>query len=192
MSSNSSSGLNLLGTERVIAATRTDEEFLLVLSNGPSVVFDLSPDLMSISAKLKKAHEAGKKYLLHVDLAKGLGKDEVGIRFLKRIGVDGVISTKVNIIKMARECGLYTVQRFFIVDSHSVQTTVDAVRSSKPDMIEIMPGPVFKVIGRLKDKIDTPIISGGLIESSDEVFGAIEHGATAVSTANPELWNIKI
>lgn len=183
--------LNLFENCRVISATRSDEEFLRALDSAPEVVFDLDPDLMNISVKVKKAHEKGKKYLLHLDLTKGLGKDESSIRFLKRIDADGVISTKVNVIKLAREQGLFTVQRFFIVDSHSLATTIDSVKSSKPDMIEIMPGTLPKVVEKLKKSIDVPIIAGGLIETEAEVLDMLRSGATAVSTARRELWNVK-
>ena len=185
-------GNSFLGKDKIIAATRSDEEFSRALIESPSVIFDLSPDLMSITNKVAKAHEAGKKYLLHIDLARGLGKDESGIRFLKRVGVDGIISTKVNIIKMARESGMHTVQRFFIVDSRSVDTTVEAIKSAKPDMVEIMPGIVYKVIGSLGAMVDVPIIAGGLIDRAHEVYEALAHGAAAVSTGCPEIWNVKI
>ncbi len=183
--------LNLFENCRIISATRSDEEFLRALAHNTEIIFDLDPDLMNISVKVKKAHEAGKKYLTHVDLAKGLGKDESGVRFLRRIGVDGVISTKVGVIKLAREQGLLTVQRFFIVDSHSINTTVDSVRSSKPDMIEIMPGTLCKVVERIKKSVDVPIIAGGLIETEEEVREIFKHDVAAVSTARSELWNLK-
>ena len=182
---------DLFEKRRIMAATRSDEDFLRAVAGSPEVIFDLDPDLMNISAKVKKAHEAGKKYFLHIDLAKGLGKDESGIRFLRRIGVDGIISTKVGVIKQAREQGLLTVQRFFIVDSHSIDTTADAVKASKPDMIEIMPGTLSKVIRRLKKSIDVPIIAGGLIETETEVEEILANGAVAVSTAKHELWDLK-
>ena len=183
--------MNLLENCRVISATRSDEEFLRALDSEPRVIFDLDPDLMNISVKIKKAHECGKKYLLHLDLTKGLGKDESSIRFLKRIDADGVISTKVNVIKLAREQGLFTVQRFFIVDSHSLSTTIDAVKSSKPDMIEIMPGVLPKVVEKLKKSVEVPIIAGGLVETEAEVVAILNSGASAVSTARRELWNLK-
>ena len=135
-----------IGNKRIIAATRSDEDFLNALSSLAEVIFDLNPDLMNVSVKLKKAHENNKRLFVHIDLAKGIGKDESGVRFLKRIGVDGVISTKVSMIKMAREAGLCTVQRFFIVDSRSINTAIDSLKLSKSQMIEIMPGIVLKVI----------------------------------------------
>ena len=181
----------LFSSGRIISATRSDEEFLRAVKAEPKIIFDLDPDLMNISAKVKKAHEADKLLFVHVDLAKGLGKDESGVRFLKRVGVDGVISTKVGVIKLAREQGLHTVQRFFIVDSHSIATTVETVKSSKPEMIEIMPGILGKVIERVGKSVDVPIIAGGLIEFEEEVAEAFEMGATAVSTARHDLWKLK-
>ncbi len=175
---------------RLFSATRQDEDFLAALKAEPRIIFDLSPDLMNISSKVKKAHECGKLLFAHIDLASGIGKDESGIRFLMRVGADGIISTKSGMIKLAKECGMYTVQRFFIVDSHSVGTTAETVRSAKPDMIEIMPGTVCKIIGKLKNMTDIPIIAGGLIEREDEVREALECGAFAVSTGCRSLWNI--
>lgn len=179
--------MNVL-TGNVIAAVRTDAEFDKALTSKVDTVFDLAPDLMTISKKVKKAHESGKKLFIHMDLASGIGKDKSGIVFARHIGVDGIISTRVNIIKLAREYALFTVQRFFIVDSHSVDTTIDSIKASKADMIEIMPGIVYKVIENLHNKIDTPIIAGGLIEHSAEVSSALAAGAAAVSTGNEQLW----
>ena len=176
---------------RLIAATRSDEEFLRAVKSDVRIIFDLDPDLMNISAKVKKAHESGKLLFVHIDFAKGLGRDESGMRFLKRIGADGVVSTKVGMIKLAREQGLHTVQRFFIVDNHSVSTTIETIKSSKPEMIEIMPGTLSKVIERVGKSVDVPIIAGGLVEFEDEVAEAFNKGATAVSTGRQELWSLK-
>lgn len=182
--------MNLL-TGKVIAAVRTDAEFDKALLSDVEAVFDLSPDLMTISKKVKKAHDVGKKLFIHMDLATGIGKDKSGLVFARHIGVDGIISTRVNIIKLARELELFTVQRFFIVDSHSIDTTIDAIKASKADMVEIMPGIVYKVIENLHHRIDTPIIAGGLIEYDEEVASALSSGAAAVSTGNERLWEGK-
>ena len=139
--------------------------------------------------KIKTAHEAQKKIFIHVDLAEGVGRDKSGITLLKKMGIDGIISTKVNLIKLAREIGLCTVQRFFIVDSKSIHTTVEAVKASRPDMIEIMPATVCKVITKLAGELDIPIIAGGLIETQGEVAAALLSGASAVSTGKNELWS---
>lgn len=172
----------------VIAATRTESDFLSAAESGVDTIFDLSPDILTVAPRLKKAHSAGKKLFIHIDLSKGLGRDESGIKYLKFLGIDGIISTKSSLIKTAREIGLATVQRFFIVDSRFIESTADALKGAKPDMIEIMPGTVTKVISKLKTTTATPIIAGGLIETEDEVSAALSAGATAISTGKKELW----
>lgn len=173
----------------IIAAAKSDDGFEASINSKVSLVFDLNPDLLTLADKVKRCHEKGKKYFVHLDLASGIGKDKSGILFTKAAGVDGIISTRVNIIRMAREEKLFTVQRFFLVDSHSIQTTSDAIKSSKPDMIEIMPGVAPKIIKYLNEKLEVPIIAGGLIDSEDEIKAAFESGATAVSTGKKELWD---
>lgn len=173
--------------EAVICAVK-EGLFDLALKSSSEWVFDLAPDIADVEGKAILAHRAGKKLFIHFDLAQGIGKDKSGIVFVKELGVDGIISTRVNIIKMAREAGLFTVQRFFIVDSHSVETTLEGIKSGKPDMIEIMPGTLPKVIRNLKGKISVPIIAGGLIENEEEMEVAFAAGANAISTTRTQLW----
>ena len=172
----------------VIAAVRTNEELELAVKSNVKVIFYLSPDLISVAKKVKKVHESGKKIFIHLDLAAGIGKDESGVKFCGAIGVDGIISTRVNIIRLARENNIFSIMRFFAVDSKSIDTTAASIKASKPDMIEIMPGVLFKVIKSLSTRINTPIIAGGLIDSPEEVAMAIESGAAGVSTGKSMLW----
>jgi len=175
----------------IIAAVRTERELELAIQSGATTIFYLSPNILTLEQVVKDVHAAEKKIFLHMDLAEGIGKDKAGLLYVKQHGVDGIISTRVNIIKAAREAGLFTVQRFFIVDSQSVNTTLEGIRASKPDMIEIMPGTVTKVIADLKNKLNIPIIAGGMIESRLEARDALQSGATAVSTSKRELWGRK-
>lgn len=173
---------------KIIAAVRSYEEIISAAQSDVKIVFDLAPDILTVGERAAVLHKAGKKFFIHIDLADGIGKDKSGIIYAKNAGVDGIISTRSAIIKAAREEGLFTVQRFFIVDSHSIDTTVEALKSSKAQMIEIMPGIVGKVINELKKTVDVPIIAGGLIETEDEVVQAIKCGASAVSTGKDFLW----
>ena len=102
-----------------------------------------------------------------------------------------MLTTKTNLIRPAKDAGLITVQRFFIVDSHSVDTAVESIRIAKPDIVEIMPGVVCKKIVEFAEKVSVPILVGGLLEFEQEVDDAIAAGATAVSTANRHLWDYK-
>ncbi|MBQ6846055.1 MAG: glycerol-3-phosphate responsive antiterminator [Oscillospiraceae bacterium] len=172
----------------VIAAVRSVEDFSKAIKSETEIIFDLNPDISDVKKKVAAAHRFGKKLFIHLDLAGGIGKDTSGILFVKDIGVDGIISTRANIIKSAKAAGFFTVQRFFAVDSQSVDTAVESLKSSKADMVEIMPGVVTKVITALKDRTNVPVIAGGLIECEAEILEAFEMGATAVSTGKTELW----
>lgn len=173
---------------KVIAAVRSREELLCAAASSVKVVFHLSPDILTLKEDVEALHNAGKKFFLHLDLADGIGRDRSGIEYIKRLGVDGIISTRTGIIKYARDLGVFTVQRFFIVDSQSICTTIETLKSSKAHMIEIMPGTIPKVIKKLKEEIDTPIVAGGLIESREEIEEAIACGAKAISVGKREFW----
>ncbi len=55
-----------------------------------------------------------KKAFIHMDFIEGLGKDQKAIDYINEvIGPDGIISTRSNHIKYARDIGLFTIQRFF-------------------------------------------------------------------------------
>ena len=177
---------------KVIAAVRNDEELAKTLSTDVEKIFVLSTNISQIKDEIEAVHMANKKIFVHIDLAEGIGKDEWGIKYLKELGVDGIISTRTSLIKSARKEGLFTVQRFFIVDSHSIMTTVESVKSSKADMIEIMPGTLPKVIKRLKGELGVSLVAGGLIETREEILSAIEAGAEAVSVGKKELWSVEI
>ncbi|MBR6647450.1 MAG: glycerol-3-phosphate responsive antiterminator [Clostridia bacterium] len=173
---------------KIIAAARNAQELLAALDSKVEIIFMLSPNISDIKKQTEIVHKAGKKLFIHLDLAEGIGKDEYGIKFVKEQGVDGIISTRTNIIKLAKKENLFAIQRFFVVDSQSVYTTIETAKTSKADMIEIMPGTMVKVIKRIKEEIDIPIIAGGLIETKEEFEDAISCGALAVSTGKKEFW----
>ena len=174
---------------RIIAAARNNEELKYAIKSDVEIIFMLSVNINDIKNQADAVHKSGKKFFVHMDLAEGIGKDAYGVKFAKEQGADGIISTRSNIIKMAKKEGLHTVQRLFAVDSQSVDTIIETASSSKPDMIEIMPGVLPKVVKRLKNELDMPLIAGGLIDSYNEIDELLSAGATAISTGKKEFWN---
>ena len=174
--------------EKIIAAVRTQSEFNMALGSECNVIFLLSSSILTLGEMLKKCHELNKKLFVHIDLTEGIGKDKAGIKLLKKMNIDGIISTRTNLIKFAKEEGIYTVQRFFVVDSKSLSTTVEAALQSKCDVIEIMPGILPKVIKYLTNELDIPVLAGGLIETEEEIISAVSNGALTVSTGKSEFW----
>lgn len=177
-----------LESNPVIAAVRTHEDFIKAISSPVSLIFLLHSSILTINDYTHNAHKNNKLIFVHIDFAEGIGKDKSGIEFMSNCGIDGIITTRANLIKIARDCGLSTVQRFFIVDSQSIGTAVETIKLSKPHMVEIMPGILPKIISDFHNKVKMPIIAGGLIESKSDIISALNAGAFAVSTAKKELW----
>ena len=172
----------------VIAAVH-DRHFAKALNSPSEVIFLLGSNILTIPDRIRQAHQAEKYIFIHADLAEGLGKDRAGIQFCAQAGADGIISTRANLIRAARDLGLLTVQRFFALDSQGVDSISELLENSNPDLIEIMPGVIGKIIKRFADA-KAPLIAGGLVETKEDVTTALKLGAFAVSTGKEELWYI--
>jgi glycerol uptake operon antiterminator len=170
----------------VIAAVK-DKNMTEAVSSPASIIFDLGANINTIKDVIDLAHQNGKKIFVHIDLAEGIGKDKYGIDYLCSLGVDGIISTRGNLIKAAKDRSLLTVKRVFTLDSQGVVSAMADIDDPAADIIEIMPGVIPKIIERFA-RSGKPIIAGGLIESKSEITAALSHGAMAVSTGKKELW----
>lgn len=178
--------LDCLECNPVIAAVQSDG-FEAALQSPVQIIFHLGADLLSVADDIQRAHGLGKYIFIHLDLAEGIGKDRTGVKYLAQCGADGVISTKSQLIRYAKEQGLVTVQRFFALDSKGMESIEDVVRNTNPHLMEIMPGVIGKAIRRFS-KGFIPVIAGGLIQTKSEVTDALGDGASAVSTGKSELW----
>ena len=178
--------MNCLEQNPVIAAVG-DDKWEEALAAPVQVVFYLSANLLNVAERVRQAHAAGMYVLVHLDLAEGIGRDRVGIRYLAEAGVDGIISTRAQLIQFAKEQGLLTVQRFFLLDSKGLESISEMIRHTLPHFIELMPGVICKSIRRFGNG-SIPVIAGGLIETKAEVMDALGCGAAAVSTGKKELW----
>ncbi len=172
----------------VIAAVH-ENGFDAALASPAEVIFCLKTNILKIADHVRAAHEANKAIFIHIDLADGVGRDRAGLAYLATLGVDGIISTRTQLVRQARDLGLLSVQRFFALDSQGLDSISETLAGASPDLAEIMPGVIGKVIARFVGG-EVPVIAGGLIETKKEVLSALEHGALAVSTGKQELWDI--
>lgn len=170
-----------------VVAAVGDDKWEAALKSPVQVIFYMSANLLTIGQRVRQAHGAGKYIMVHLDLAEGIGRDRTGIRYLAQCGVDGILSTKGQLIRFAREQKLLTVQRFFAVDSGGAESIGELMRGANPHILEIMPGVVTKVIRRYSEG-GVPVIAGGLIQTRQELQEALAAGARAVSTGEPMLW----
>ncbi len=178
--------IDCLERDPIIAAVGDDKWDDAILSPA-RVLFYLSADLMSVRDRIGQAHEVGKIVFVHIDLAQGIGKDRTGIRFLADAGVDGIISTRAQMIRLAKEQGLLSVQRFFALDSKGMDSIDEMLHNTNPQLMELMPGVIGKALLRFSHS-GVPVIAGGLIQTKAEVTEAFRCGASAVSTGQKDLW----
>ena len=177
---------DLLACSPVIAAVH-DGNWAAALASPCELLFHLKANVLTVAEQVAQAHAAGKRLLIHLDLAAGIGRDKAGMEFLARCGADGIISTRAQLIRFGKECGLMTVQRFFALDSQGVDSIGEVLASSAPDLMELMPGVVGKLIRRFSG-CGIPLIAGCLVETKAEVTEALRCGAAAVSTSAQTLW----
>ncbi len=181
--------IELLEQNPIIAAVH-EGGFEKALGSPAAVIFYLKANILTLKDRVAAAHAAGKCIFVHIDLADGVGKDRAGVAYLKECGVDGVISTRTQLLRQAKDAGLIAVQRFFALDSQGLLSISETLQTPVADLIEIMPGVIGKVIAKFAVG-NTPVIAGGLIETKKEVLSALDCGAIAVSTGREELWNME-
>ena len=176
----------------IIAAVKNMDDLKICCSlEDIRVVFILFGDVCSIDRIVKRVKDAGKVAMVHVDLISGLSPKEVSVEYLKEhTEADGIISTKPSLIKKAKELGMYTILRYFLLDSMAFENIRQQQHAVKPDYIEVLPGVMPKVIGKVCKMSKTPIIAGGLISDKESVMAALSAGAIAVSSTNHEVWKL--
>ena len=127
--------------------------------------------------------------LFRSDLIQGLGNKEISVDFIKnQTRADGIISTRPPMMRRAKELGLFTVMRFFVIDSMAYENIQKQTAAVCPDVIEILPGLMPKVIRRICQTVRRPVIAGGLISEKEDIMAALKAGAAAISTTNQQVW----
>lgn len=163
------------------------------IRHGIGVLFILGDDIFALQESVAKAHASRCLILAHVDLIKGVGRDEAGVRFLARhLQVDGILTTRGNLIGPAKREGLIAVQRLFALDSESLEAGLPAVARAAPDAVEVLPGVILPLIAsRLSGAGLPPLIAGGLIRTRTQVEEILAAGAIAISTGAEALWSVR-
>lgn len=175
----------------VITAVKDFEGLKRCFDSESRVVFILFGDICNIGDIVDEVKRHGKIAMVHLDLIAGLNNKEIAVDFIKKYtSADGIISTKQQLIRRAKELNLYTVFRFFAIDSMAYENISRQVGAVRSDFVEILPGTAPKVIKNIVASINVPVIAGGLIAGKEDVMAMLSSGATSISTTNQELWFI--
>jgi len=180
----------MLERNRVIPAIKDDVAMRKALHSAHDIVFVLYGDILTLDDHVNAILRAGKTPFVHLDMINGLASNPVVLEYFYRHFKRncGVITTKSNMAKKALEMGIRVVQRYFMLDSLSVESAIDGIGKVRTDAIEIMPGIIPRVISQINRQTNVPIIAGGLINTASDIEKILAGGAIAVSTSKAELW----
>jgi len=180
----------LLEENPIIAAVKNEEQLNEALNSEAQIIFVLFGDVINIKEISKKILYKNKIGIIHIDLVEGFTNKEIVVKYIKEeTDFKGLISTKPQVIKIAKKYNLIGVQRVFIFDTLSLNNVKNHM-ISECDAIEVLPGITPKVIKIISEYSKKPVVAGGLIETKEEVMQALNSGATCVSTTKKEIWNM--
>ena len=86
----------------IIAAVKSREDLEIAVRSDVQTIFLLSSNIIDIDAIAELVHKHEKLLFIHMDFVDGLSKDTSGVRYLSTKGIDGIISTRSNIISDQR------------------------------------------------------------------------------------------
>ncbi|MBR3007049.1 MAG: glycerol-3-phosphate responsive antiterminator [Stomatobaculum sp.] len=177
----------------IIAAVKDDEGLEECLRSDIGVVFILYGSIGSIIDIVKKIKRSGKLALVHMDLVSGMQAKDVSVDYIRNYTeADGIITTKANLLPRAKELGLNTILRTFVLDSTAMETLDRNSRPEavQPDIMEVLPGTLLPdVIRQIVSSCRVPVMVSGLITRKSEVMNALKSGAVSISTTNRKLWD---
>ncbi|HOI63221.1 MAG TPA: glycerol-3-phosphate responsive antiterminator [Mesotoga sp.] len=158
----------------------------------PRTVFFLNGGLFEIQDRINEFKAAGKSVFVDIDFISGLSGDEDSVLFLKKCGIDGIITAKIRISKQAISLGMNSLLRFFALDSRAVDKGIQQILSNGVKNIEILPGLVStKVAPRIRAMVpDVNLVAAGLIDTSEEL-DLLKKYVDGVSTSSTVLWRYK-
>lgn len=143
----------------IIAAVKDETGVEVCIQNDIRVVFILYGELITIPDIVQRLKDAGKFVIVHLDLIGGLAVREEAVRFIRYgTAADGIISTKPEMIRYAKELDLCTVFRIFAIDSNGdcrTGTPRYGVCRSNRGAAGIMP----KIIKHIAGQAAVPVIA---------------------------------
>ena len=167
----------------IIAAIKDDEGLKKCLTSESRVIFILYGDICNIPDIVETVKSSGKIAMVHIDLIAGLSSKEIAVDFIQKYTkADGIITTKPALIKRAKELGLY------VIDSMAYSNIEHQLRTAKPDLIEVLPALMPKVLAKVCKLSTVPVIAGGLVSDKEDVMALLQAGVVSISSTNEKIW----
>ena len=181
--------MDLVNNQTILPALRQLGDLRKILESSYETFVVLDIHISQLMHVRREAKKYGKRIFLHADLIHGLKTDDYGADFLCHdVRPDGIVSTRANVLKKAKKKDIIAIQRMFLLDSLALEKSYALVEQIQPDYIEVLPGIIPEMVAQVREKTGIPVISGGLIQTPEQIDRAIEAGAIAVTTSDKSLW----
>lgn len=175
----------------IIAAVKDMKDLDSAINSPCRIIFLLDGDILNLKPTVKLLRDKDKLVYIHVDLMDGFSKDDIALKYINReIKPDGIITTKVNLVKSAKELGLFVIQRLFLLDSLALRSGIDSIKTIRPNAVEVLPGIIPTIIEEIRQETRIPVISGGLIRNKKDVIESLNSDAIGISTSNKDVWEM--
>lgn len=173
----------------IIAAINDIQHIDDAINSPCKMVFLLTGDILNIKEMVDLLRKNNKLVYIHIDLIGGFSKDTIALKYIcNNIKPDGIITTKSNLVRAAKELGVFTIQRLFLLDSLALDSGINSIKSIRPDAVEILPGTMPKIIKEIRQETRIPVIAGGLIKDKEDVIQSLNAGSIGISTSNQDVW----
>ncbi|MBM4761153.1 glycerol-3-phosphate responsive antiterminator [Bacillus sp. B15-48] len=187
--------LKRLEKYKMVAAVKEPKFLEKAIKNKDhlSAVLLMTGSILTVKRYVDYFQDHGLPVILHVERVGGLEMDEDGINFIKRhVKPAAIVTTKNRVIKKAKSHGLFVVQRVFLIDTDVFMHLQKEIEHIQADMIEVMPSRAPDFIRKLSEISPVPVITGGLLSLPEHAKTALDSGALAVTTSNPDMWKLDL
>lgn len=184
----------ILSESPIIASVSTmaDFEYAVTCENVSCIALKFG-DIDTIANLVERAHRHKKKVIAHFDSIRGVARDNCGVRFLAKVGVDCLNTTKPQFIGVIRDAGMVAILVMFLVDTEAVKAGIESINKNKPDAVVIMPTSIpGDFVKDIIKKIKINVIAGGLLTKKEELIEAMDKGICSVITSRKELWDNRL
>ena len=179
-------------TGRIIPVMRTMRHFKRLLECPAEVaIVGRETTLVNLPRIAAALRERNKAVWVDLDLVEGIKNDAAGVDFLKkRVGADGLISTRTEAILAGRREGLTSVLKTFVHDEASLVMIRKNVLSACPDIVDLIPGAaVLYALSTLSEVRHIPLHVSGILPPEEAGREALfQAGIRAIHTGDPVLW----
>ena len=176
----------------IIASVNNLDQLDIALNSPCEIISLVTGNIFNLREISNKVHQSHKILLIYIDEIDGFSKDTWGLEYIvKNIPLDGIITSRENLVKLSKDMGVFTIRRVFIPDTYSLEQVLYAMKKNRPHALEILPGIMPKVIKRIVENTKIQLIAGGLISDFKDVNSSLNAGAIAVSTSNKDIWYTK-